>query len=128
VKTTNLTDSFFDDPIQGSLAAKYQYSVRRDGEDVPENERLRSEKGIPPRPRAPGEIRTFSVAGAHISPHSSLTQILLLGNYFDMTKPGTYEITVSRSSNRLEPEKGAQVRSNMLTIVVPKAEKSPAAQ
>jgi hypothetical protein len=36
-----------------------------------------------------------------------------------MTVPGTYEITVTRETDRWNPEKSVTVKSNTLTIVVP---------
>jgi hypothetical protein len=39
--------------------------------------------------------------------------------YFDTTKPGTYEFTVTRETFPWNPEKSVTVKSNTLTIVVP---------
>jgi hypothetical protein len=39
--------------------------------------------------------------------------------YYNTTKPGTYEITVTRETFPGEPEKSVTVRSNTLTFVVP---------
>ena len=47
--------------------------------------------------------------------------VYVSGDY-DMSKPGTYEITVSRETFPHNPEKSVTVKSNTLTIVVPEAE------
>ena len=42
--------------------------------------------------------------------------------YYNTTKPGTYEITITRETFPGQPEKSATVRSNTLTFVVPEPE------
>ena len=42
--------------------------------------------------------------------------------YYNTTKPGTYEITVTKETSPGQPEKSVTVRSNTLTIEVPEPE------
>ena len=51
---------------------------------------------------------------------NSSTFPLEISGYFDMTKPGTYTITVSKETYPNDPSKSATVWSNTITIVVPK--------
>jgi len=59
---------------------------------------------------------------ATIKPGKSITFPLEIRGYFDMTKPGTYTITVSQETFPSDPEKSVTVKSNTLTIVVPEPE------
>jgi hypothetical protein len=54
-----------------------------------------------------------------IQPGESHRFSLNISGYYDMTKPGDYEITVSKNTVPNHPEKGATVESNTITIVVP---------
>jgi hypothetical protein len=42
--------------------------------------------------------------------------------YYDTTKPGTYEFTVTRETFPWNPDKSVTVKSNTITIVVPEPE------
>jgi hypothetical protein len=42
--------------------------------------------------------------------------------YYDTTKSGTYEFTVTRETYPWEPEKSVTVKSNTITVVVPEPE------
>jgi hypothetical protein len=59
-----------------------------------------------------------------ISPGGSNEDILSLTGPFayEMSQPGTYEITVSRETDTGHPDKSVSVKSNTLTIVVPEPE------
>jgi hypothetical protein len=75
-----------------------------------EREDFASGRAVPnslqkPRPLKPGECIKFP---------------LEISGYFDMTKPGTYTITVNRETFPWETEKSVTVWSNTITIVVPK--------
>jgi hypothetical protein len=54
----------------------------------------------------------------HTKPGESREDIL----YYDTTKPGRYEFTVTRETFPGQPEKSVTVRSNTITIVVPEPE------
>ncbi len=54
-----------------------------------------------------------------LNPGQSVTFPLWVSSDYDMTVPGTYDITVTRETDRWNPEKSVTVESNTLTIVVP---------
>jgi hypothetical protein len=54
-----------------------------------------------------------------LNPGESVKFALWVSSEYDMTVPGTYEITVTRETDRWNPEKSVTVKSNTLTIVVP---------
>ena len=54
-----------------------------------------------------------------IDPGKVVKFTLWVSSEYDMTVPGTYEITVTRETDRWNPEKSVTVKSNTITIVVP---------
>jgi hypothetical protein len=69
------------------------------------------------------ERHTPCTSGSGYSPlkprQSYVSFALGLSWRYDMTNPGTYEITVSRETDPDHPEKSVTVKSNTLIIVVP---------
>jgi hypothetical protein len=53
-------------------------------------------------------------------PDESWIDQLDVSDYYDMTKPGTYQVTVTRESSPLNPRWSVLVTSNTITILVPK--------
>ena len=62
---------------------------------------------------------TSSATSDKLTPGESIDDYLSIGGRYDMTKPGTYEITVCRETFPYNPEKSVTVKSNIVTIVVP---------
>jgi hypothetical protein len=54
-----------------------------------------------------------------IDPGKVVKFTLWVSSEYDMTVPGTYEITVTRETDRWNPNKSVTIRSNTITIVVP---------
>lgn len=54
-----------------------------------------------------------------IKPGKSIVWPLPIADYFDMTKPGTYTITVSKETFPHDPARSVTVWSNTIEIVVP---------
>ena len=54
-----------------------------------------------------------------IKPGESFQVFLDLADRYDLSRPGTYEVTVSRETDPDHPEKSVTVKSNTITIVVP---------
>jgi hypothetical protein len=54
-----------------------------------------------------------------LRPGESWTDSLDVSDFYDMSKPGTYQVTVTRESNPWKPADSVLVRSNTITIVVP---------
>ena len=65
------------------------------------------------------ELCPVPTSKAVIPPGQSWTRYLNPDWDYPMTKPGIYEITVSRQTDLLHPGKSVIVKSNSLTIVVP---------
>lgn len=63
-----------------------------------------------------------SATSDKLPPAGTTEDYLSLGGRYDMSKPGTYEITVSRETFPDNPEKSVTVKSNTITIVVPDPE------
>lgn len=56
---------------------------------------------------------------ALLYPGRSFTTNLDVGDYYNMTQPGTYKVTVTRPSLPFHPPYSTQVRSNTITMTVP---------
>lgn len=52
-------------------------------------------------------------------PEGAFEDNLDISLLYDMSKPGTYEVTVSKETFPHNPEKSVKVKSNTLTIIVP---------
>jgi hypothetical protein len=108
----------FHDEAQGM----YNMIVLRDG--VPAQEttamrRLRAYRKVDDNPHI--KPTTFFKTG------ESWTDTLDVSDYYDMSKPGNYEITVTRESLPLNPKYSVTVRSNTITVVVPQVSAASAA-
>jgi hypothetical protein len=60
-----------------------------------------------------------------IKPGGSFQRPLELSERYDMSRPGNYEITVTRETDPEHPEKSVTVRSNTITIVVKPEDLAP---
>jgi hypothetical protein len=95
--------------------------VLRDGapaDELPAMSKLRKFR------EAVGSGRRLSTHDIHgpakvLKPGESVTFSLEISGYFDMSKPGTYTITVNRETYPWEPAKSVTVWSNTIEIVVP---------
>ena len=65
----------------------------------------------------PNDFENEANAGG--GPKGEFTDYLEISKLYDMSKPGKYEITVSKNSYCQHPEKDAMVSSNTLAIVIP---------
>ncbi len=52
-------------------------------------------------------------------PEGAFAGTLDISLLYDMSKPGTYEVTVSKETFPHDPEKSVTVKSNTITILVP---------
>jgi hypothetical protein len=122
VKYTNTSDTVQRDDC---AVARWEYKVTvlRDGTLV-ENRyahKKKTEESVPP-----GAIKLEldeGVAchsdGRGLNPGQSAKFPIWVSSEYDMTVPGTYEITVTRDTDHWNPDKNVTVKSNTLTIVVP---------
>jgi hypothetical protein len=127
VKYTNVSDVVQKDGC-AVTPGEYKMVVLRDGSPA-EKRKTRSENTDESQDR--GKTNTYRIKVHHteadschgvdrgLNPGESVRFTLWVSSEYDMTVPGTYEITVTRETDRWNPEKSVTVKSNTLTIVVP---------
>ena len=123
VKYTNVSDVVQQDNCVVS-AWVYKMVVLHDGLPAEKRETRNKETEEPPDPnriKVPlyTEANSCGRITRGINPGESVTFNLWPSSEYDMTAPGTYEITVTRETDQWNPEKSITVKSNTLTIVVP---------
>jgi hypothetical protein len=127
VRYTNVSDAVQKDDCVVSPVA-YKMVVLRDGLPA-EKRKVRSE--ITDESQNSGKTNAYHIK-VHYSEADSCQGItrgidpgrivkftLWVSSEYDMTVPGTYEIAVTRETDRDHPEKSVTVKSNTLTVVVP---------
>ena len=122
VKYTNVSDVVQKDGCALTPWA-YKMVVLRDGVPAEKRKTRSTEAEEPPDPNRIKvhitEADSCQGISRGINPGESVTFTLWPSSEYDMTAPGTYEITVTRETDRWDPEKSVTVKSNTLTIVVP---------
>jgi hypothetical protein len=121
VKYTNLSDKVQWDPCVVS-PWEYKLAVLRDGTQVEKKYayRKKTEEHLPPGAiKLELDERKVCSATDRLNPGQSVKFSLWVTSNYDMTVPGTYEITVTRETDPWNPEKNVTIKSNTLTIVVP---------
>lgn len=121
VKYTNISDAVQWDPCVVS-PWEYKVAVLRDGTPI---EKRSAHKKVTEEHLPPGAIklelddRKVCSATSRLKPGETVRFTLWVSSDYDMTVPGTYDITVTRETDPWNPEKSVTVKSNTLTIVVP---------
>jgi hypothetical protein len=127
VKYTNISNAVQKDGC-AVTPGEYKMVVMRDGLPA-EKRKTRSENTDESQDQ--GKTKTYRIKVHHteadschgidrgLNPGESVKFTLWVSSEYDMTVPGTYEITVTRETDRWNPEKSVIVKSNTLTIVVP---------
>ncbi len=110
VRLTNTSNEVIYDQWCLAFHGMYDLAVTYNGVPVEDTEDQKAYKKFRQAGRCNGSTGT-----APINPGEYRDQIL----YYNTTKPGTYEFTVSRETFPWDPEKSVTVKSNTLTIVVP---------
>ena len=128
VKYTNISDAIQQDGCMVTPVA-YNVVVLRDGSPV---ERRKLKRTIEEDNEKDGSSKRIKVdlteadscqgVDKGLKPGESVKFPLWVSSAYDLTTPGTYEITVTRETDRWNPEKSVTVRSNTLTIIVPEPE------
>ncbi len=127
VKYTNISDQI-EERSSSDSEDWLNMIVLFDGAPAPETELMRSlKKSRSPVPSSGSWIGSVQF-GKKLQPKESVTWDLWISEYFDMTRPGTYTITVNRETYPGEPEKSVTVWSNTYTISEPPAKTPSAAQ
>jgi len=122
VKYTNTSDTVQRDDC-AVTPWEYKLTVLRDGMPV---EKKTAHKKTTEEPLPAGVIKlelderkVCHSDGKGLNPDQSVKFPLWVSSEYDLTMPGTYEITVSRETDPWHLEKSVTVKSNTLTIVVP---------
>jgi hypothetical protein len=125
VKYTNISQTVQRDGCMVTPVA-YHVAVLRDGIAVDKKKSRSESEGNNEENSARKRIKvTLTEADSchgvdkGLSPGESVRFPLWVSSEYDMSVPGTYEITVTRETDRWNPEKSVTVKSNTLTIIVP---------
>jgi hypothetical protein len=115
VKLKNISDHEIGD--QGCLALRdwFNVSVIYNGVPMEETDAVRSLKEI----RKLTKPCEGSYTGWKIEPGEEHYYRLNVSEFYDMSKPGTYEVTVTRETNPKHPDLSVTVKSNTVAIMVP---------
>lgn len=115
VSQKNTSNRVNNEPSCMAYRGMYDFTVTYNGMPMEETDAVRHLKmtrevrncGSGPRPQRltrPGESMELELA---------------VTDYYDMSRPGVYEITVTKETDPDHPDKSITVKSNTLTIVVP---------
>ena len=126
VKYTNISDAVQQDNCVVDTWV-YKLVVLRDGLPAEKRKKRSDDTEKSPDPRRikvplMTEANTCGRITRGINPKESVKFSLWVSTEYDMTVPGTYEITVTRETFPWNPEKSVTVKSNTITIVVPEPE------
>jgi hypothetical protein len=127
VTYTNISDVNYSDSNTMDPAFGLDMHVLLNGAPAEETEGMRVVREVrhPTKPaRQVNGVSAPQWSGSVQAPHTikpgkGITFPLAIADYFDMTKPGTYTITVSQETFPHDPAKSVTVWSNTITIVVP---------
>ena len=118
VIVTNISSEVFLEPGCSDMRDLYHISVFYNGVSL-------EEKDVEARHRREAEQAQFcthELGINKIKPGESFQRLLELSAIYEMSNPGTYEVTVSRETDPAHPDRSATVKSNTITIVVPEPE------
>jgi hypothetical protein len=115
VKETNISQTVIYDPGCQAERGWITLSVLYNGMPLEEKDAARRrhwEKHY-------SEFCTFGGGVNGIKPEESKEYFMSVAWKYDVSRPGTYDVTASMESDRDHPEKSVTVRSNTITVVVP---------
>ncbi|MGC2547777.1 MAG: hypothetical protein WA426_18170, partial [Silvibacterium sp.] len=114
VTLTTTPQGVFVDQFHPEAKNMYNMTVLRDGLPVPETDAMRALENYRKVDRYPTVQRPFA-----LKPGETLITTLDVSDYYDISRPGTYQVTVTRQSLPLNPAYSTLVTSNTINIVVP---------
>jgi hypothetical protein len=123
VKYTHISFGFEDENYHEEAMGMYQMIVVRNGAPVAETDAMRDLRAYRKADDNPTIMNPWSLKTGE-----SRTTSLDVSDYYDMTRPGKYQITVTRESLPGNPDFSVPVSSNSVIIVVPQKEGRPSAQ
>lgn len=132
VKMTNISDGVITEPGCAASRGLYILSILYNGNPLDEKDaaarHLREAKQV--------QFCTQELGINKIKPGESVDHWIGISSIFDVSRPGTYEITVSRETDpkpdasrpgtyleraSADPDRSVTVKSNTLTVVVPES-------
>jgi hypothetical protein len=122
VTFTNVSPGAIINQFHPEAENMYNMVVSRNGVPVKETDAMRALEQYREVDRYPTIEHPFILKAGQ-----SLTTALDVSDYYDMTQPGAYTITVTRQSQPLNPAYSTLVSSNTLVINVPQSEANAAA-
>lgn len=96
------------------LLGMYDLSVLRNGVPLEPNEQMQRLQAARSRVDCAGNVVLTTIA-----PGESSADDVPVGAFFDVSRPGTYSVMVSRETYPWEPERSVRVESNVYTFNVP---------
>jgi hypothetical protein len=113
INVANISDQIFFESGCAAERGFYRATVTYEGVRV-------EEKDAEARRKFEKEVRCTQELGTNpLEPGVTTRTWLDVGYMYDMSKPGTYEVTISRETDPEHPAKSQTVKSNTLTVVVP---------
>lgn len=114
VNKTNTSNYVLNNSRATNPGENYTFEVRRDGTPAAESETLRHL--MKPGSTGPEEKGTGPIQGRYktnyifedLPPHETFKEMVLVSEYYDMTKPGKYSIQLSQG----------RAKSNTITVIV----------
>ena len=103
------------------------FRITRDGAPVDETAMLRKIRGTDLRPDEEHTAVSSAYFGK-LKPGESAHETITVSDYFDMSKPGIYSVSVSQETYPGIPERSVTVNSNTITITELPADNSPSTQ
>jgi len=95
------------------MAGMYNMIVTYNGDPVPETDEMKELQRYRTRDCAAGEYPVEIKAG------ETITFEMEVHTFYEVRKPGAYDVTVTWETFPREPDKSVTVKSNTITVVVP---------
>jgi hypothetical protein len=111
----NISSEVFFEPGCSDMRDLFRVSVFYNGVSMDEKDAAARHRGEAEQ----AAFCTHELGLNPIKPGESFQVFLDLADRYDLSRPGTYEVTVSRETDPDHPEKSVTVKSNTITIVVP---------
>jgi len=111
----NISSEVFFEPGCSDMRDLFRVSVLYNGVSMDEKDAAARHRGEAEQ----AAFCTHELGLNPIKPGESFQVFLDLADRYDLSRPGTYEVTVSRETDPDHPEKSVTVKSNTLTVIVP---------
>jgi hypothetical protein len=120
VKEKNLTNQAWDLPESLDVSAGFRVEIVRNGNPVPKTKEMLAREAARKVPFGGGSMFSWS-----IRPDQEVETDFPIAEFYDMTAPGVYRITLTYDTNSYDLTKNIPIRSNTITVTVLPADGSP---